>query len=100
MRIPFDKFTNNVLNKLGTKFQVSASCPMHQDHNCLKIANNCQKGIDNDCHQFCEITVGIIPIKIEVVFYGENKKGFINTEALSVKNFVRITKMDLLELIK
>ena len=92
MRIPFDKFTNNVLNKLGTKFQVSASCPMHQDHNCLKIANN--------CHQFCEITVGIIPIKIEVVFYGENKKGFINTESLSVKNFVRITKMDLLELIK
>ena len=100
MKIPFEIFKNNVLKKLGTKFNVMVSCPMHQNHSCLANSSNCLDGKDNNCHQYCEITVGIIPINIEVIFYGDDRKGFINSESLSIKNFVQRTKLDLVELLR
>lgn len=81
MFISFDLFKKNVLKKLGTKFNVMASCPMHQNHGCLEKASNCPDGLINNCHQYCEITVGIVPINIEVVFYGKDKKGYIDSES-------------------
>lgn len=100
MKLSFELFKNTVLKKLGTKFNVMASCPMHQDHNCLAKASNCPDGNANNCHQYCEITVGIVPINIEVVFYGDDKKGYVDSESLSIKNFVQRTQFDLKDLIK
>lgn len=97
MRIAFDKF-KKVLNQLQVKITQDTSCPMKQNQICLQTFNSCQKGQDDSCSQRLKFSLNNKLFDIEVLFYGEERKGFINSESMSVKNFVIKNKLSLEQL--
>lgn len=94
MEIPFDKFSA-VFKKIGAKVTSTVSCPIQKNQMCLSNFNCCSKGKENDCSQYVSFTVKNAYYFIEVKFYGENRKGFIESTQPSVQNFVIKNKVDL-----
>ena len=94
MTLSFEKFFPSI-TRLNAKIINEAVCPIRQNHICLQTYNNCQRGLDNNCPQRLKIFLDNRLFDIEVIFYGENRKGFINTESMSVQNFVKRNKIDL-----
>ena len=99
MKISFDDFYK-VLQNINAKITAKVSCPMNQNQLCYELYNNCPKGLVNDCRQRCKFFVNKYFYSIDVVFYGKNRKGFIESESVSVKNFVNKNQIDLKELTK
>lgn len=62
------------------------------------IKYNCLKGQENDCCKRLKFFVDKKYFDIEVIYWGNNRKGEINTETLAVKNFVDKVKIELKEL--
>lgn len=86
---------NKKLNELGATFESNVSCPRKQNQVCLQNYSTCLKGRENDCCQRLQFSIGKKFFNIEVVYWGKDKKGEINTETLAVRNFVEKAKLDL-----
>lgn len=97
MNLSFDKF-KIILSKLNAKISQDASCPMKQNQICLQNSSNCTKGKENNCMQRLSLSLNNRLFYIEVIYYGKDRKGFINSESTSVRNFVIRNKIDLDEL--
>ena len=87
-----------VLSKLNANYDSEVSCPRKQNQVCLQNYNTCLKGRENDCNQRLKFSINKRLFDIEVIFWGKDRKGEINTSSLSVKNFVEKTKVDLSKL--
>ncbi len=98
MRICLDDF-NKILEELSAKATVKVSCPMNQNQLCFQSFNNCPKGLADDCHQRFKFSIGKNLYNVEVTYYGVGKNGFIESESVSIRNFVIRNKVDLQKLV-
>ena len=89
MQFQFDEFLKICVEKLGIKIISPASCPIHQNPLCLRFSNDCEQGKNNDCYQRFKFFMGKAPYSFEVIFYGKDRRGYINTDSLSITNFIR-----------
>jgi len=94
VKLSYDAFSKK-LDELGVSYENEVSCPRKQNQVCLQNYSSCLKGKENDCCQRLQFSIGKKFFNIEVVFWGENRKGVINTESLSVRNFVEKAQIDL-----
>lgn len=99
MQCPFEKFLN-VLEGLSIKSVSDVpSCPRKLDQYCLTNQNNCDLGKENNCEQTFKFSLNSNLYYINVRFHGDDKKGFIETTELSIKNLVSKEKESFKELL-